>query len=230
MNGKIENFWSSVEGQLMPMLERVENLTLDALNEATQAWYEYDYNRSRHSEIRQTPMQRFLDGPCAPRQEPDSARLRLAFTRAERRTQRQSDGTVVIKGRRFEVPNCYRHMNRVVVRYAEWDLSCVHLVDDRTSEVLCQLSLEDKVANARGVRRPLEPVMVRSALRTDPRVPPLLRKLLNKQADTGLPPAYKPLYSSGDTPAVVNPAHEIDGSVLDGSDESLDAGGVLKNG
>jgi putative transposase len=224
MNGKIENFWGSVECQLMAMLERVSDLTLDALNEATQAWYEYDYNRNIHSETKKTPMQRFLDGPHAPRAEPDSAGLRLAFTRAERRTQRLSDGTVVIKGRRFEVPNCYRHMQRLVVRYAEWDLSYVHLVDERTTQVLCQIFPQDKVANARGVRRPLEPVIVRPSLRSDPRIPPLLRSLLNKQADTGMPPPYQPLYSSGGI-AVTNPADEINVGVSQQSDTSQDDDG-----
>jgi transposase InsO family protein len=223
MNGKIENFWKSVETQLMPMLERVSNLTLDGLNESTHAWYEYDYNRIIHSETRQTPMDRFLAGPHVSRLEPDEAGLRLAFTRSERRTQRFSDGTIVIKGRRFEVPNCYRHMNRLVVRYAAWDLSYVHLVDERTSEVLCRINPQDKVANARGVRRPLEPVMSRTSLRSDPGVPPLLRSLLNKQADTGLPPPYKPLYTSGEV-VVVNPGHEIDKSLSDEENQSQDDG------
>ena len=41
-NGKQENFWSTVEGRLMAMLEGVEELTLELLNEATQAWVEGD--------------------------------------------------------------------------------------------------------------------------------------------------------------------------------------------
>ena len=52
-----------------------------------------------------------------------------------RRMQRKSDGTVVIEGRRFEVPNRYRHLSRVEVRYAGWDLGLVHLVDARTGKV-----------------------------------------------------------------------------------------------
>ena len=52
------------------------------------------------------------------RPSPDSDTLRLAFTRTDHRMQRKSDGTVVIEGRRFEVPNRYRHLSRVEVRYA----------------------------------------------------------------------------------------------------------------
>ena len=110
-NGKQEVLWASVEGRLMAMLEGVDDLTLARLNEATQAWVEQDYNRKRHSEIDDTPLARFLADPAVTRPCPDAAALRLAFTRTERRTLRKSDGTAVIEGRRFEVPNRYRHLS-----------------------------------------------------------------------------------------------------------------------
>ena len=59
-----------------------------------------------------------------------------AFTRSALRTQKKSDGSIVIEGRRFEIPNRYRHLTRIEVRYASWDLGHVHLVDDRTGNVL----------------------------------------------------------------------------------------------
>ena len=121
-NGKQETLWGSVEGRLMAMLEGVDDLTLARLNEATQAWVEHDYNRKRHSEIDDTPLARFLAGPAVTRPCPDAAALRLAFTRTERRTLRKSDGTAVIEGRRFEVPNRYRHLSLLEVRFAAWDL------------------------------------------------------------------------------------------------------------
>ncbi|MDB4994779.1 MAG: Integrase catalytic region, partial [Myxococcaceae bacterium] len=43
-NGKQESFWGQVEGRLLAMLENVPDLTLDALNHATQAWVEMEYN------------------------------------------------------------------------------------------------------------------------------------------------------------------------------------------
>jgi hypothetical protein len=100
-NGKQEAFWGSVEGRLMAMLDYGPDLTLSALNEATQAWVEHDYNRKIHSEMRATPVDCFLAGPSVLRDCPDSDALRLAFTRTESRTQRRSDGTIVINGRRF---------------------------------------------------------------------------------------------------------------------------------
>ncbi len=109
-NAKQEAFWGPVEGRLMAMLDEVPDLTLAQLNETTQAWVEYEYNRKRHSEIGETPVDRFLAGPTVTRPCPDSTALKLAFTRAERRALRNSDGTIVIAGRRFEVPNRYRHL------------------------------------------------------------------------------------------------------------------------
>ena len=125
-----------MEGRLIAMLEHVPDLTLAFLNEATQAWVEYEYNRKVHSEIGEAPIARFLAGPEVTRPCPGSDALRLAFTRTDQRMQRKSDGTVVIDGRRFEVPNRYRHLTRLEVRYAIWDLGLVHLVDERTGNVL----------------------------------------------------------------------------------------------
>ena len=193
MNGKVEVLWSSVEGQLLAMLEDVRDLTLEALNEATQAWAEYQYNRAKHSETGQTPLARFLAGPEVTRPCPDSSTLRLAFTRTEQRMQRLSDGTVVIDARRFEVPNCYRHLSRLQVRYASWDLTHVHLVDERTGAVLARLFPQDKAANARGVRRPLEPVATGKSLQGTTGLAPLLAKLLSQQTAAGLPPPYLPM-------------------------------------
>ena len=50
-NGKQEKFWDRVEDRLMLMLEGVEHLTLELLNEATQAWLHFEYNRGRHTEL-----------------------------------------------------------------------------------------------------------------------------------------------------------------------------------
>jgi transposase InsO family protein len=197
MNGKIEVLWGSVEGRLMAMLEGVADLTLATLNEATQAWCEHDYNRAVHSETGQAPLARFLAGPDVLRPSPDSDALRLAFTRTDKRTQRHSDGTLVIEARRFEVPNRYRHLRQLHVRYAAWDLSRVHLLDERSGLVLCRLYPQDKQANARGVRRPLEPIAAAPADASAAaphaaagEMAPLLAKWMAQQAATGLPPPY----------------------------------------
>jgi transposase InsO family protein len=191
-NAKIEILWASVEGRLMAMLEHVADLSLAKLNEATLAWVEHEYNRRTHSETGQAPIARFLAGPSVMRPCPDSAALRLAFTRTERRMQRKSDGTLVIAGRRFEVPDRYRHLTQLEVRYAGWDLTRVHLVDERSGNVLCRLFPQDKAQNASGLRR------VRDELAKEPPaapalgIAPLLKALMKRQSDIGLPPAYLP--------------------------------------
>jgi len=193
-NGKQESFWGAIEGRLLAMLEHVPDLTLAFLNEATLAWVEYEYNRKIHSEIGVAPITRFLEGRSVMRPAPDSAALRLAFTRTQTRTQRRSDGTIVLEGRRFEVPDRYRHLSRLEVRYASWDLSLVHLVDEHTGTVLCRLFPQDLVQNASGLRRTRDPLSKEppATLPAAVGIPPLLDKLLKQQADTGLPPAYLP--------------------------------------
>ena len=192
-NAKIEILWASVEGRLMAMLEHVADLSLDRLNEATLAWVEGEYNRKVNSETGQTPIARFLAGPSVLRPCPDSAALRLAFTRTEKRRQRKSDGTIVLESRRFEVPDRYRHVSELEVRYASWDLSQVHLVDERTGKVLCRLFPQNKAQNASGLRRTRDPDTKEPPFAPDPAIPPLLQKLIQQQSDTGLPPAYLPM-------------------------------------
>ena len=102
------------------------------------------------------------------------------------RTQKKSDGSIVIEGRRFEVPNRYRHLARIEVRYASWDLSAVHLVDERTGNVLARLYPQDKTLNASGLRRTLDPP-ANAAKEPAPQapaspIPPLLQRLLDRQA------------------------------------------------
>ena len=198
-NGKQESFWGSVEGRLLAMLENVPDLTLDALNHATQAWVEVEYNRAVHSEIGEPPAERFLRGPSVGRASPSAEELRRAFRVEERRTQRRSDGTVSIAGVRFEVPSRYRHLERLAVRYATWDLGRVHLVDARTGTLLAPLYPLDRAKNADGLRRVLGPV---ASVPPDDVTPtktprraemaPLLRQLIAAYDRTGLPPAYLP--------------------------------------
>jgi transposase InsO family protein len=192
-NGKQEVFWAQVEGRFMPMLEGVPELTLAVLNEAMQAWVELEYNRSVHSELGMSPVARMLAGPSVGRASPSSDELRRAFRMKEERTQRRSDGTVSIRGVRFEVPSRLRHVDRLTVRYARWDLSTADVVDARDpSVVIATLYPLDKQANANGQRRAVSPV---STAPTPPKpsgMAPLLRKLIEGYRDTGLPPAYLP--------------------------------------
>lgn len=199
-NAKQEVFWALVEGRLMAMLEGVADLTLDVLNEATLAWAEHDYHRAIHSELGTTPLTRAIEGPTVGRESPGSEALRAAFRMQVSRTQRRSDGTVSLEGRRFEIPSRYRHLERVSIRYARWNLGAVDLIDVRSGTVLCALYPLDKAANASGLRRRLDPTLEENpgALAGNAGMAPLLRKLMADYAATGLPPAYLPMPSEPD--------------------------------
>lgn len=194
-NGKQEAFWGPVEGRLVAMLERVKDLTLDQLNEATQAWVELEYNRKHHSQLGEAPLTRWLSGEDRGRPCPGSDELRLRFTGLVRRTQRRSDGTVSLGGLRFEIPGRFRHLVHVSIRYARWDLAHVWLWDEVRSVVLAPLFPLDKAKNADSARRTLaslSPEAPPAGPTPEPDLPPLLRSLLERQRATGLPPAYLP--------------------------------------
>jgi transposase InsO family protein len=195
-NGKQESFWGQVEGRLVPMLEGEPALTLDLLNTATQAWVEQEYHHKEHSEIGETPLERYLRGPSVRRDSPDATALRRAFRMAVTRKQRRSDGTTTVEGVRFELPSAYRTLVALHLRVARWDLSSVDLVDPRTGHHLAALLPLDKARNAERVRRHLAPVWL------DPVPPsgiaPHLRALMAEYAATGLPPAYVPKDESAD--------------------------------
>jgi putative transposase len=198
-NGKQEVFWGTLEGRLMRMLDGVGNVTLELLNEATQAWVEMEYNRSLHRETSSAPVERFAQSLHVLRSSPSSESLRDAFRLDTQRRQRQSDGTISLEGTRFEIPARYRHFREVAVRYARWDLGRVDLMDPRQDTILAPLYPLDKTANADGRRAFVEaeaidtpanqPVADKSKNGT---LPPLLKRLLQEYSATGLPPAYLP--------------------------------------
>ena len=197
-NGKQETFWAGLEGRLMSMLSHVSPLTIEFLNRATQAWVELHYNSQPHREISTSPVKRLIEGPCVSRPAPSAQSLRLAFSVEETRSQRRSDGTISLKGIRFEVPDRFRHFPRLHVRFQTFDLSVAFLVDGKTGELLSHIYPQDKLKNAAGLRRakgpPKEVVPPRKPC--DP-IPPLLGKLLEDYAATGLPPAYLPKDEAG---------------------------------
>ncbi len=205
-NGKQESWWNQIEGRLLAMLEGEPNLTPALLNEATQAGVEPEYHRKPHDSLApgQNPLERYLAGPDVGRPSPSAKALKSAFRLSTWRSQRQSDGTVSIEARRYEVPNRFRHVRRILVRYARWDLSQVDMVEPRSDQVLCRLYPLDKHANADGRRRRLEPLG--EAVHVEPvrqpsGVAPLLEQLLEQYRASGLPPAYLPTHQ-GQPPSV----------------------------
>ena len=190
-NAKQEVFWVPLERRLLAMLEGVPDLTLALLNEATQAWIELEYNRLIHSETGSPPLTSFLSDKNVLRESPSPERLRQLFRLKSTRTQRLSDGTLSIEGVRFEIPSRFRHMQKLHVRYARWDLSSADLADQRTGALLAAMHPLNKVKNSEGRRRRLEPIGAATPPPTS-EMAPLLKKLMADYAALGLPPAYIP--------------------------------------
>jgi putative transposase len=203
-NGKQESFWGRLEGRLLPMLESEAVLTLALLNTAAQAWVEQEYHRKEHSEIKETPLARYMRGPSVGREGPSSDALRRAFRTEVTRTQRRSDGTVTVEGVRFEVPAAYRTLVLLRLRVARWDLASVDLVDPRSGEHLATLLPLDKTKNAERGRRILAPALDAPARSSG--IAPHLRRLMADYAATGLPPAFVP--KDGPVPDPDDPAPE----------------------
>ena len=185
----------------MAMLEGLEEpLTLRMLNDATIAWLEHDYHRRVHRELGVTPLERLKQSDNAARDCPDSAALRSAFRIAVTRTIRRSDGTLSLDGVRFQVPKPWRHLLEARIRYARWDLTVAELVTEN-DDCLCLLHPLDKRAHADAVRRPV--AGPGDAADAEPgagkaETPPLLRKILRQQSETGLPPAWMPFRGDAD--------------------------------
>lgn len=204
-NGKQETWFASLEGRLMAMLDGVQDLTLRRLNDLTSAWILHDYNRREHRELGMSPLDRHLGGQDAGRVAPPLDHLRDVFRRDVRRTVRRSDGTVSLEGKRFEIPFELATLRRVLLRYATWDLTTVHLVDERTGSTTHRVWPLDKQRNADRRRRRVEPAPgaasassaaeseTAAAPRGEAALPPLAQELLRRQRESGLLPPYLPL-------------------------------------
>jgi putative transposase len=212
-NGKQESFWNNIEGRLLPMIAPAADIGLDELNELTQAWVESDYNRREHSELGTSPLARSLTSRSVVRPSPSAEFLRAAFRQTVLRHQRRSDGTILLEGRRFEIPSRFRHVRELRVKYARWDLASVDLWDVVQRMSLGRILPLDKAANADGVRRlrgPIARPMVdpKAPRSTAPssdeqdatpdssapswRVEPFLHELMAEMRSSGLPPGYLP--------------------------------------
>lgn len=176
------------------MLKRNESLTLQALNQITQAWVEMEYQRTVHEETGQSPLNRAVVNTDVSRNSPESEEIDFGFTVREHRRQRQSDGTIQLKGIRLEIPAQFRHLSKITIRYRSWDMSKAWLVDQRNDHILAIIRPQDKTKNASGARRALNPdPLVAHEPESTTKLPPLLRKIMAEYAATGVPAAYIPM-------------------------------------
>ena len=192
-NAKLERFWGTVEAQLMAMLEHNKQLTMRQLNDATQAWVELGYNRAIHSELGCSPAERYSQQKNRHRECPSTEELVIAFSRQVTRKPRKTDSSISIEGVRFEVPWQYRHIPKLIVRYVLWDLSRAWLMDERGDNVICRIRPVNLLENSSGKRK-YTPENNDSSKPDSPKeeIAPLLKKMMEDYAATGLPAAWLP--------------------------------------
>ena len=193
-NGKQEVFWGQVEGRLMAMLEGEQELTLELLNRATQAWVEQEYHRTR-------PQRDQGDAARAlPRRARASAvrarrAMRCAAPSAWRSRARSAAATAPSPSRASASrsrPRIARSCGRRCASRAGTS-SSVDLVDPRAARTSRRSSRSTRQQNAERRRRALADASADA--RSRPRragIAPLLRQLMAEYAATGLPPAYRP--------------------------------------
>lgn len=199
-NGKIESFWTPLEGRLIKMLAHVKPLTLDKLNKYTQPWVEEDYNNKRHSETGEKPLTRYLDGKDVLRPAPDYEVLVKAFRTPTTRIVRKSDNTITVDTVRFEIPRQFHHLHEITIAYARWDLSSVTVLEPETHQPVCEIFPVDLNKNANGLRAPLSenPTTEPELLRDEPceHLPPTLARCLRDFAAKNPLAGYIPLERS----------------------------------
>ena len=156
MNGKQESFWQPLEGRLMKMIPKNKKINLEILNNLTQAWVEQDYQVRFHSEIKGKPLDRFLNSTNVLRPSPRHEELKRSFRMIIDRNVRKTDGTVTIDGVRFQIPQQYIHFDKILLRYARWDLSEAEIICPDTRKGLCTISPLDKRLNSNGFRKQVD--------------------------------------------------------------------------
>jgi hypothetical protein len=179
-NGKTEVHWASMESKLLAMLIGQEDLNLGQLNEMTIAWAELGYNRNIHREIKMTPLDRYLSSKNVGSSSCDEDTLKRAFRIDEFRCPRQSDHTITIDDILFRLPQQFWPLDRILVRYARWDLSFVHVVDFVTSKEIMRIFPVDKEANADGKRRSISTPIEVSTERKRTTLPPYMQDLVRQ--------------------------------------------------
>lgn len=87
--GLIERFFQTVQIQFEAEVRAGDILTLDRLNRAFSAWLDVSYHQRTHSEIGQTPQQRYQDGQKFTRQVDLQRALEFFLKRVERTVDRK---------------------------------------------------------------------------------------------------------------------------------------------
>ena len=122
--------------------------------------------------------------PC-----PDGAALRLAFTRTSDAPCARVIAPPSSKAAASKSPIAIG-ISSFWKSASQHGIHQVHLVDPHTGTVLCRLFPQDKAANARGLRRSVQPITSEPVTPPPPPargIGPLLGRMIDRQAATGRP-------------------------------------------
>jgi transposase InsO family protein len=119
--GKIERFFRFVRSDFLPELARSDVTSLAQLNQSLLAWLEVVYHRKHHTELGQSPLERYRHNPNPAARAVDPDLLYQAFLH---RVQRQvtKTATVSFQGKRYHVPAFLRGQT-IELRYDPLDLA-----------------------------------------------------------------------------------------------------------
>ena len=118
--GLIERLFKTVQDGFEPEVRAGDILALERLNRALSAWLEVDYHQAVHSEIAQTPKQRYAQGLTVIRQV-ELSQAHDAFMRSEQRTVHRDFSDVQLDRRFYRVDQKLR-ADKVEVRYDPFGL------------------------------------------------------------------------------------------------------------
>jgi transposase InsO family protein len=123
--GKIERFFQFVQSDFLPELKQADVTTLPQLNQSLLAWLEVVYHRKTHSEIGQSPLERFRQQSPPPTRSVDPHTLRQAFLHHDQRKVTKT-ATISFQSNRYRVP-AYLRGQTIELRYDPFDLSHLEL-------------------------------------------------------------------------------------------------------
>ena len=124
MHGKIERWWGVSEDQVWSELSLLPPMPVARLNSLLQAWVETEYHRRIHSEIKETPLQRWEANKPTLRW-PSEEKVRRIFWLWAVRTVASTATVQLFKNFYYVDPKLLR--TKVICRYDPFDLALVEI-------------------------------------------------------------------------------------------------------
>lgn len=123
--GKIERFFRFVQSDFSPELALSSVTTLHQLDESLLAWIEVVYHCKSHSEIGQSPLERFRQDSASSTRPANPETLRQAFLHRDQRKV-TTTATFSFNHNRYRVP-AYLRRQTVQLRYDPFDLTRIEV-------------------------------------------------------------------------------------------------------